>query len=261
MEEREEEPIPVSIDADELINEVRELPEMDEVAIQIPASVELSPILGDIIEHNLYAPYVHAGNSEYQELEAFVDTLRNPTISSQRTVDGYQDMHTGMITRTTPRAVVEAALAIADSELAETGNAPTIATSNATLEQAIRNTAVTSVQEFWDTQGTTINEGDDREYLEEDEDGDEASGDISENSTWGEDPFVVPPVPTTFVDAIVPEIIVPVNSETINTSDVTSRFSGAIWAEKMQTKQVILAGLGGIGSYEVCLYEHIVASA
>lgn len=39
------------------------------------------------------------------------------------------------------------------------------------------------------------------------------------------------------------------NSETLLVSEVTSRFSGAIWAEKIHSQTVILAGVGGIGSY------------
>ena len=41
----------------------------------------------------------------------------------------------------------------------------------------------------------------------------------------------------------------PVNSETITIDMSTSRFSGAVWYKKVQEKTIILAGLGGIGSY------------
>jgi molybdopterin/thiamine biosynthesis adenylyltransferase len=41
------------------------------------------------------------------------------------------------------------------------------------------------------------------------------------------------------------------NSESTEISEVTSRFSGATWFEEIQKKVIILAGLGGIGSY-VC---------
>lgn len=41
------------------------------------------------------------------------------------------------------------------------------------------------------------------------------------------------------------------NSKTIEVSETTSRFSSATWFEEIQKKTIILAGLGGIGSY-VC---------
>lgn len=44
-------------------------------------------------------------------------------------------------------------------------------------------------------------------------------------------------------------IVIPVNSTSILVEEATSRFSSAIWYENIQTKQVLLAGLGGIGSY------------
>lgn len=42
---------------------------------------------------------------------------------------------------------------------------------------------------------------------------------------------------------------IPVNSDTLLVDDTTSRFSSAIWYEKIQEKTIILAGVGGIGSY------------
>ena len=42
---------------------------------------------------------------------------------------------------------------------------------------------------------------------------------------------------------------IPVNSDSILVSEETSRFSGAVWFDKIQEKTVTLAGLGGIGSY------------
>jgi hypothetical protein len=42
---------------------------------------------------------------------------------------------------------------------------------------------------------------------------------------------------------------IPPNSGTLLISESTSRFSGAIWFEAIKTKTVMLAGLGGIGSY------------
>ena len=43
--------------------------------------------------------------------------------------------------------------------------------------------------------------------------------------------------------------IVPENSKTLLLNEFTSRFNSAIWYNKIQTKRVILAGVGGIGSY------------
>ena len=43
----------------------------------------------------------------------------------------------------------------------------------------------------------------------------------------------------------------PENSDSLNIAEHTSRFSGASWFEAIQKKTIILAGLGGIGSY-VC---------
>lgn len=42
---------------------------------------------------------------------------------------------------------------------------------------------------------------------------------------------------------------IPVNSETLLIDNTTSRFSSAIWYENIQKKTIILAGVGGIGSY------------
>lgn len=44
---------------------------------------------------------------------------------------------------------------------------------------------------------------------------------------------------------------IPENSGSLNVAEHTSRFSGASWFEEIQKKTIILAGLGGIGSY-VC---------
>lgn len=46
---------------------------------------------------------------------------------------------------------------------------------------------------------------------------------------------------------------IPVNSESLKVSETTSRFSSAIWYDKIKTKTVSLAGLGGIGSYTAFL--------
>lgn len=42
---------------------------------------------------------------------------------------------------------------------------------------------------------------------------------------------------------------IPVNSETITIDMRTSRFSSAVWYDKVREKVITLAGLGGIGSY------------
>ena len=53
------------------------------------------------------------------------------------------------------------------------------------------------------------------------------------------------------IDRIVEEAHqeIPVNSATLLIDEATSRFSSAIWYEKIQEKTIILAGVGGIGSY------------
>lgn len=42
---------------------------------------------------------------------------------------------------------------------------------------------------------------------------------------------------------------IPVNSSTSSIDETTSRFSSAVWYENIQQKSIILAGVGGIGSY------------
>lgn len=42
---------------------------------------------------------------------------------------------------------------------------------------------------------------------------------------------------------------IPTNSATLLVDDTTSRFSSAIWYEEIQRKVIILAGIGGIGSF------------
>ena len=43
--------------------------------------------------------------------------------------------------------------------------------------------------------------------------------------------------------------VIPANSNTALVSEATSRFSSALWYERIQQQNVILAGAGGIGSY------------
>lgn len=51
--------------------------------------------------------------------------------------------------------------------------------------------------------------------------------------------------------------IIPPNPESILVSEETSRFSSAIWFEEIQKQNVILAGLGGIGSYVAYLLSRL----
>lgn len=57
--------------------------------------------------------------------------------------------------------------------------------------------------------------------------------------------------PAELTNPIVREYIIPRNSESTTVAENTSRFSGATWFEEIQKKTIMLAGLGGIGSY-VC---------
>lgn len=50
---------------------------------------------------------------------------------------------------------------------------------------------------------------------------------------------------------------IPVNSPTLLVEDITSRFSGASWYDKIRTKIILLAGLGGIGSYVAFLLSRM----
>lgn len=50
---------------------------------------------------------------------------------------------------------------------------------------------------------------------------------------------------------------IPVNSRSLLVSEITSRFSGAAWFNAVQSKTVMLAGLGGIGSYVAFLLSRL----
>lgn len=50
---------------------------------------------------------------------------------------------------------------------------------------------------------------------------------------------------------------IPENSKSLEVSEITSRFSSAIWFNKIQEKDIILAGLGGIGSYVAFLLSRL----
>ena len=60
--------------------------------------------------------------------------------------------------------------------------------------------------------------------------------------------------------------ILPENSKSLEIQESTSRFSSAIWFEKIQQQKILIAGIGGIGSYvafllsrmrplEICVYD------
>lgn len=51
--------------------------------------------------------------------------------------------------------------------------------------------------------------------------------------------------------------IIPPNSDTLLIDEQTSRFSSAVWYEKVQSKNIIVAGIGGIGSYVVYLLSRV----
>lgn len=61
------------------------------------------------------------------------------------------------------------------------------------------------------------------------------------------------------LDSIVEEAHqeIPVNSPTLLVDEATSRFSSAIWYENIQKKTIIVAGIGGIGSYVVFLLARL----
>ena len=50
---------------------------------------------------------------------------------------------------------------------------------------------------------------------------------------------------------------IPVNSETLLVDEATSRFSSAVWYNKIQEKVIILAGIGGIGSWLTLLLARL----
>lgn len=54
-----------------------------------------------------------------------------------------------------------------------------------------------------------------------------------------------------------PAITLPENSPTLTINDTVSRFSGAEWFEKVHSQRIILAGLGGIGSWTAFLLARL----
>lgn len=43
--------------------------------------------------------------------------------------------------------------------------------------------------------------------------------------------------------------VIPENSETLLINETRARFSSALWYEKIQEQDIILAGVGGIGRF------------
>ena len=54
---------------------------------------------------------------------------------------------------------------------------------------------------------------------------------------------------------------IPENSKSLLIREETSRFSSAVWFEKVQEKSITLAGLGGIGSYTAFLLSRLRPAA
>lgn len=52
-------------------------------------------------------------------------------------------------------------------------------------------------------------------------------------------------------------ILIPENSPSILLDETTSRFSGAIWYDAIKQKRVVLAGVGGIGSYVAFMLSRV----
>lgn len=55
--------------------------------------------------------------------------------------------------------------------------------------------------------------------------------------------------------------LLPINSPTLLMDDTTSRFSSAIWYNKIREKSITLAGIGGIGSYVGFLLARVKPNA
>lgn len=85
---------------------------------------------------------------------------------------------------------------------------------------------------------------------------------ISEETTSEEveEQAAYPEYPSISSETTVPEQSydkISANSETITIDASTSRFSGAVWYNKVQEKIITLAGLGGIGSYVAFLLSRM----
>ena len=54
---------------------------------------------------------------------------------------------------------------------------------------------------------------------------------------------------------------IPENSDSLLVSETTSRFSSAIWYDNIKTKDILVAGIGGIGSYVVFLLSRMTPNS
>ena len=85
---------------------------------------------------------------------------------------------------------------------------------------------------------------------------------VSEESTFEdlEAQAIYPEYPSISRETTIPEQShdrIPTNSETITIDMSTSRFSSAVWFNKVQEKTITLAGLGGVGSYTAFLLSRM----
>lgn len=73
---------------------------------------------------------------------------------------------------------------------------------------------------------------------------------INESNNMQENPFLSDEE-MAFLDQVVEEAHaeIPLNSKSLLVDETTSRFSSAIWYDAIKNKKIILAGVGGIGSY------------
>ena len=73
---------------------------------------------------------------------------------------------------------------------------------------------------------------------------------------------IIPQEDLDFLDSVLEEQHkeIPENSKTLLLNETTSRFSGAIWHDKIKEKIISLAGLGGIGSWLALLLARMQVS-
>lgn len=104
--------------------------------------------------------------------------------------------------------------------------------------------------------------GEGEEVINEENNGDEEESrdlDAEEDADWErlEEAEVIQPVETQQEspqeEPQPNNDFIPLNSPTFNMDDSTSRFSGAEWFNEIQKTRIILAGLGGIGSWTALL--------
>lgn len=113
----------------------------------------------------------------------------------------------------------------------------------------------------------TVDEDEDEEDVEEEDDFDEMVREMNQEIANENTATAPEPIPYTS-DELTPEeadllasateeALIPTNSRTILVETTTSRFSSAIWYDKIRTQQVVLAGIGGIGSYVAFLLSRL----